>query len=408
MLLVRMTGSIFVFCTFVTHATKAAFFRSLLANIRTTMKQLLTASALLASITLFAQSTPKDFTISGTAKTLQPKEKVYLEIPGTQPLVVLDSVTVANDKRFTFKRKELDEGTVYQINIAKKQRFIVLIEGGENIEVTADGTENGAAQIKGSANNDYYQKLLGLYKVMSEKSAKWQDEYAKAEQKKDSKKIAEIQQAFEAESKDFTAKVKAMIPEMGTSLSALFATNFLNPEVEMSTIIELAQKFEKERPNMKQGQIFVGNAKRMRGIQIGDSAPEITLNTTGDKPLSLSSLRGKVVLIDFWASWCGPCRQENPNVVKAYNRFKDKGFEIFSVSLDKDKTAWVKAIEKDGLLWPSHVSDLKYWQSAAAQTYGVNGIPATFLLDKDGKIIGKNLRGEALEKKLEEVLKVNN
>ena len=95
-------------------------------------------------------------------------------------------------------------------------------------------------------------------------------------------------------------------------------------------------------------------------------------------------------------------------MVKAYNRFKDKGFEIFSVSLDKDKTAWVKAIEKDGLLWPSHVSDLKYWQSAAAQTYGVNGIPATFLLDKDGKIIGKNLRGEALEKKLEEVLKVNN
>lgn len=408
MLLVRMTGSIFVFCTFVTHATKAAFFRSLLANIRTTMKQLLTASALLASITLFAQSTPKDFTISGSAKTLQANDKVYLEIPGTQPLVVLDSVTVGSDKRFTFKRKELDEGTVYQVNIAKKQRFIVLIEGGENIEVTADGTENGAAQIKGSANNDYYQKLLGLYKVMSEKSAKWQDEYAKAEQKKDSKKIAEIQQAFEAESKDFTAKVKAMIPEMGTSLAALFATNFLNPEVEMSTIFDLAQKFEKERPNMKQGQIFVGNAKRMRGIQIGDSAPEITLNTTGDKPLSLSSLRGKVVLIDFWASWCGPCRQENPNVVKAYNRFKDKGFEIFSVSLDKDKTAWVKAIEKDGLLWPSHVSDLKYWQSAAAQTYGVNGIPATFLLDKDGKIIGKNLRGEALEKKLEEVLKVNN
>ena len=372
------------------------------------MKQLLTASALLASITLFAQSTPKDFTISGTAKTLQPKEKVYLEIPGTQPLVVLDSVTVGNDKRFTFKRKELDEGTVYQVNIAKKQRFIVLIEGGENIEVTADGTENGAAQIKGSANNDNYQKLIGMYKVMSEKSAKWQDEYAKAEQKKDSKKIAEIQQAFEAESKDFTAKVKAMIPEMGTSLSALFATNFLNPEVEMSTIIELAQKFEKERPNMKQGQIFVGNAKRMRGIQIGDSAPEITLNTTQEKPLSLSSLRGKVVLIDFWASWCGPCRQETPNVVKGYNRFKDKGFEIFSVSLDKDKTAWVKAIEKDGLLWPSHVSDLKYWQSAAAQTYGVNGIPATCLLDKDGKIIGKNLRGEALEKKLEEVLKVNN
>jgi len=408
MLSVGITGSIFVFCTFVNHATKTVLFRSLMANIRNTMKQLLTASALLASISLFAQSAPKDFTISGTAKTLQPNDKVYLEIPGTQPLVVLDSVKVGSDKRFTFKRKELDEGTVYQVNLAAKQRVIVLIEGGEAIEITADGTEKGEAQIKGSANNDNYQKLIGMYKVMSEKSVKWQDEYAKAEQKKDTKKIAEIQQAFEAESNNFTAKVKAMIPEMGTSLSALFATNFLNPEVEMSTIFELAKKFEKERPTMKQGQIFVGNAKRMRGIQIGDAAPEITLNTTSDKPLSLSSLRGKVVLIDFWASWCGPCRQENPNVVKAYNRFKDKGFEIFSVSLDKDKTSWVKAIEKDGLLWPSHVSDLKYWQSAAAQTYGVNGIPATFLLDKDGKIIGKNLRGEALEKKLEEVLKTSN
>jgi peroxiredoxin len=372
------------------------------------MKKLLTAVALLSSISLFAQSTPKEFTISGTAKTLQPNDKVYLEIPGTQPVLVVDSIKVGNDKRFSFTRKEVDEGTVYQINIAKAQRIIVLIEGGETIDIVADGTEKGNAVVKGSKNNDYYQQLIGMYKEMNDKSVKWQEEYAQAEQKKDTKRVAEIQQAFEAASKDFTAKVKAMIPEMGTSLAALFATNFLNPEMEMSTIFDLAKRFEKERPNMKQGQVFVGNAKRMRGIQIGDDAPEITLNSVQDKPVSLSSLRGKVVLIDFWASWCGPCRQENPNVVKAYNRFKEKGFEIFSVSLDKDKTSWIKAIEKDGLLWPSHVSDLKYWQSVAAQTYGVNGIPATFLLDKDGKIIGKNLRGEALEKKLEEVLKVNN
>ncbi len=372
------------------------------------MKKILTVIALLTSISIFAQSTPKEFTISGTAKNLQPNDKVYLEIPGTQPLIVVDSVNVGSDKRFVLKRKEVDEGTVYQINIAKAQRVIVLIEGGENIDIMADGTEKGNAVVKGSKNNDYYQQLIGMYKIMNDKSVKWQEEYAKAEQKKDNKRIAEIPQAFEAASKDFTAQVKAMIPEMGTSLVALFATNFLNPETEMATIVELAKRFEKERPTMKQAQIFVGNAKRMRGIQIGDDAPEITLNSTQDKPVSLSSLRGKVVLIDFWASWCGPCRQENPNVVKAYNRFKDKGFEIFSVSLDKDKTAWIKAIEKDGMIWPSHVSDLKYWQSAAAQTYGVNGIPATFLLDKDGKIIGKNLRGEALEKKLEEVLKVNN
>lgn len=372
------------------------------------MKRLLIAVALLTSISLFAQSTPKEFTISGTAKNLQLNDKIYLEIAGTQPLIVVDSTLVGNDKRFTFKRKELDEGTVYQVNLAKAQRVIVLIEGGENIDIVADGTEKGNAVVKGSKNNDYYQQLIGMYKVMNEKSLKWQEEYAQAEQKKDSKKIAQIQQDFEAAGKEFTTKVKTMIPEMGTSLAALFATNFLNPEVEFATIDALAKRFEKERPTMKQAQAFVGNAKRIRGIQIGDEAPEISLNSTEDKPVSLSSLRGKIVLIDFWASWCGPCRQENPNVVRVYNRFKDKGFEIYSVSLDKDKNAWLKAIEKDGLTWSSHVSDLKYWQSVAAQTYGVNGIPATFLLDKDGKVIAKNLRGEALEKKLEEVLKVNN
>lgn len=372
------------------------------------MKKILTAAAFLSSFILFAQNKVQDFTISGTAKNLQPKDKVYLEVAGTQPLLRLDSAIVGSDKRFTFKRKELDEGTVYQVNLASAQRVIVLIEGGETIEINAEGTEKGKALVTGSKNNDYYQQLLALYKEMNEKSLKWQEEYAQAEQKKDTKKIAKIQEDFEASSQAFTAKIKNMIPEMGTSLAALFATNFLNPETEFATIDALAKKFEVERPTMKQAQIFVGNAKRMRGIQIGDPAPEITLNSTEDKPVSLSSLRGKIVLIDFWASWCGPCRQENPNVVRVYNKFKDKGFEIFSVSLDRDKMAWVKAIEKDGLVWPNHVSDLKYWQSAAAQTYGVNGIPATFLLDKDGKVIAKNLRGEALERKLEEVLKTSN
>ncbi|MCU0339370.1 MAG: AhpC/TSA family protein [Spirosomaceae bacterium] len=368
------------------------------------MKKILTAFSLFVTLSAAAQKI-QDFTISGYSKHFQPNDKAYLEIPGTQPLVVLDSVTIGADKRFTFKRKEMDEGTVYQVNLAKTTRFIVLIEGGENIEVTVDDKDKSRVTIAGSKNNDYYAQLTGEFKKMQETGAKWQDEYAKAEKKNDAAKMAKIREDFEKISQEYTAKVKAMIPEMGTSLAALFATNFLNPEAEMETILALAERFEKERPNMKQGQIFVGNAKRMRGIQIGDVAPEIALNSTQNQPVSLSSLRGKVVLIDFWASWCGPCRMENPNVVRVYNRFKDKGFEIYSVSLDRDKNAWVQAIGKDGLVWPSHVSDLKYWKSVAAQAYGVNAIPATFLLDKDGKVIAKNLRGEALEKKLEEVLR---
>jgi thiol-disulfide isomerase/thioredoxin len=130
--------------------------------------------------------------------------------------------------------------------------------------------------------------------------------------------------------------------------------------------------------------------------------PEISLKTPTGKTLKLSSLRGKVVLIDFWASWCGPCRKENPNVVRLYNQYKAKGFTVFSVSLDQDAEAWKKAIASDGLIWPNHVSDLLGWQTPLVQLYGFEGIPHTVLIDQEGKIIGTGLRGESLEQKLKE------
>jgi peroxiredoxin len=138
--------------------------------------------------------------------------------------------------------------------------------------------------------------------------------------------------------------------------------------------------------------------------EVGEMAPDIKLQDRDGNVLPLSSLKGKVVLLDFWASWCGPCRHENPNVVKAYDKFKDKGFTIYSVSLDNNRDAWLKAIEKDKLSWNSHVSDLKGWKSAGAALYQVRGIPATFLIGKDGKIVARNLRGARLEEKLTELL----
>ena len=146
------------------------------------------------------------------------------------------------------------------------------------------------------------------------------------------------------------------------------------------------------------------------GTNIGDVAPDISQNSPDGKAIALSSLRGKVVLIDFWASWCGPCRYENPNLVKAYHEFKNKnfkkgkGFTIYSVSLDKSKEAWINGIEKDNLEWNYHVSDLLGWSNKAAQLYSVNSIPSNYLVDENGVILAKNLRGEALRAKLNELL----
>ncbi len=144
--------------------------------------------------------------------------------------------------------------------------------------------------------------------------------------------------------------------------------------------------------------------KQSRSFVVGSEAPDFTQKTPEGQDLTLSDLRGKVVLIDFWASWCGPCRKENPNVVKLYKEYKDMGFEILSVSLDKDMKRWTQAIEKDGLEW-KHVSDLKGWQNSVAQTYSVKSIPHTVLLDREGKIIARNLRSKALDRELKKIFK---
>jgi thiol-disulfide isomerase/thioredoxin len=142
--------------------------------------------------------------------------------------------------------------------------------------------------------------------------------------------------------------------------------------------------------------------KQARTMSVGGAAPDFTQNTPEGAPLSLSKFKGKVTLVDFWASWCGPCRRENPNVVSMYKKYKDKGFDILSVSLDSNKDSWLKAIKDDGLVW-NHVSDLKGWQNDAAKLYGVRSIPQTVLVDKDGNVIARNLRGELLEARLDEI-----
>jgi peroxiredoxin len=172
---------------------------------------------------------------------------------------------------------------------------------------------------------------------------------------------------------------------------------------QMDLYYALAEVYIKQFPEGRFAARLKQDLARGGNTRIGMIAPDIVSQDPDGKELKLSSLRGKVVMIDFWASWCGPCRKENPNVVRLYNRFKSKGFEIFGVSLDKDKQAWINAIKADNLTWP-HVSDLGGWQSKPAQLYGVSSIPQTVLIDKEGKIIAKGLRGQALEQRLEQLL----
>ncbi len=367
--------------------------------------------ALLSFSLLAQQLAPKDFTISGKVKNGSKGEQVILaQSSANGSSVKVDSTQLAADGSFSFKATEKDRGSFFSLNIANRQKVILLVEGGEQFNVVADGTgkdgkgNGGKAVVTGSKNMDYYAQIDQLMRNFADKVTVWNEEYAKAEEKKDTKKIQEIQQNFAAADKERLNTIKTLLPEMGTSLVALFtANNFLNPENDLDILKKLADDYSQVQPTPTLAKGFIGQIKRVAGLAVGELAPDFTLNSPEGKPVALSSLRGKFVLIDFWASWCGPCRMENPNVVRMYDKFKDKGFDIFGVSLDDNEKAWKTAIARDNLKW-QHGSELKKWNSGVAQAYGVNAIPATFLLDKDGKIIAKNLRGPALETKLTELL----
>lgn len=363
------------------------------------VSKILVASALILSSAAFSFS--QEFSVSGKLPGGSAGTKIYLQKAGNPP-VSLDSTTLAADGSFTIKGNETDGGNFYMIDIANQQKVVMLVEGGENLNLGLQ--PDGVVEITGSENMKYYNILSKLNSEMAGKVSAWNEAYEVAVEKKDLKKQNEIRAAYEAAEKEQLTKIKSLIGEIDNSIVAVFAANnFLNPENDLELMSTVADKFEKTKPDSKIVQMYVGQMKRLKGLAVGSLAPDFTLDSPEGEKVSLSSLRGQYVLIDFWASWCGPCRVENPNVVKMFNRYKDKGFTIYGVSLDKDKKAWVNAIEKDKLTWV-HGSDLKYWQNEVAQSYGVTGIPATFLLDKEGKIIAKNLRGKALEDKLAELL----
>jgi peroxiredoxin len=220
-----------------------------------------------------------------------------------------------------------------------------------------------------------------------------------------------LQKPYEQMVAVYSDMVAKKIKENASSFASIMAIQQIKPEIYLDVYQALDKGLSQKYPTNEDIKAFHGMVQqtemmvvRTQAIKIGAEAPELILPMPNDKELSLSSLRGKIVLIDFWASWCGPCRKEMPNVKRCYEKYKNKGFEILGVSLDKDRAEWLEAISKDGLTWPQ-VSDLKFWQSEAVQTYAVQSIPYTVLIDKAGKIIATDLRGTELDKKLAEVLK---
>jgi peroxiredoxin len=315
--------------------------------------------------------------------------------------------TIQLKSNYTFSKKiTLKEPGYYRLNFYNKQ-VINLILDKSDVEVNADGNSaQGFVEIKGSPDMDIITKAQGMMRAF-ESSAEFQkinQDFAAAQQAKNEAKMLELQQTYMRLAKVNNDKVAEYFKSLPPSLAVvnLLQNNSLDPDQYFETYSVVADKLRKDWGNYTHVKTFIEKVDKMKKLAIGQVAPEISLPNPDGKVVKLSSLRGQYVLVDFWAKWCGPCRKENPNVVKAFNRFKDKGFTVYGVSLDRNREDWVQAIAQDGLTW-THVSDLKYFQSEAARTYDINGIPYSLLLDKEGKIIAKNLRGAALEAKLEEV-----
>ena len=355
-------------------------------------------------IYLFANTAFAQTKISGKVNQAMPNGKIYLSaISETGVRIPVDSVLVKKDLTFSINPTLQNGGGFYQLDIYNQQKTTLIIEDGDQVTILADGKAGGILNASGSKNTEYYKKLNEVSGTMKAKTAVLEKSFQEAIEKKDMAKQETLRAEYMAAQTETINKIKGYFPGMGTSLVALYATNFLNPEEEVPFLKVIADKFTNINSKNPQVITFINKIKKLVGITIGAPAPEISLRTPEGDTLSLSSFKGKYVLIDFWASWCGPCRRENPNVVRMYEKFKGKPFEIFGVSLDKDHASWIKAIKADNLGW-KHVSDLLFWQSSVVNDFGIKGIPQTYLLDKEGVIIAKNLRGAALEQKLDEVL----
>lgn len=381
------------------------------SNVRLGLRGLIPAIVILTACSAQQGARTIDATVGGGAGLT-----LYLDkFAGNKP-VHIDSVKLdANGKG------ELHPPILpldfYALSLSLNDRTVVILDSTESVKVEGTAGKLGEPlSVTGSAHSDL---MYGFFKEMKAFDDEKQELVKRINADRgDTGAIDRINKLND----EFYLRCRNFVSEHKSSPAALAAVSRLNIQNELPLFQQVRDALKITIPKSEyyigfrdqvgrmeqQAQAMKAQEEQMARldnlIPVGSEAPDFSQPTPEGKTLSLSSLRGKVVLVDFWASWCKPCRMEMPNVKRVYDQYKSKGFEIIGVSLDRDKGAWTGAIAQDGLPW-KHVSDLGFWNNAAAQQYGVSSIPYTVLVNKDGKVLGKNLRGPALEEKLAEVFK---
>ncbi len=376
------------------------------------LKNLLSA-ILIGSSLLFVScdSSSELYKIKGQLSNVE-NQVVYLEQLKFTEAILLDSVKMDEKGSFTMNVPFKDEG-LYSLRINDQQMMFVL----DNSPITIEGNGSALEQAKvtGSKGSD-------ILKGYNEKMNVFMANILTLNQQQEDLMIqgagAEEFTALEKEQETQFDAVKAYLKSFvdtttSQTVAIVSAANFLNDPNEISYLEDLNKSFDKrfnkrtefgkEFSKLLSEKLIANEAQNKGNLKIGEKAPDFTLPKANGEMFSLSDYRGQYVLIDFWASWCAPCRKENPNVVKNYKQFKDQNFTVFGVSIDEDKAAWLKAVKDDQLTW-EQVIDTDGWQSKAARLYNVSSIPSNFLVDPEGNIIATNLRGSELERELNRLI----